>query len=279
MPHPFVQTILIALGIARLITISPCQAQTLNYGALHSGLADATVAFPAQVAGPNPALYTTEDVQVFSVYTTRPYNIKALTHSGLSATLTPGRMIISSSLSSMQVYAYRQLSTETSMTFPVRAGTSRRFMPGFRLTSRHVAIDGHGSTSTFALSAGFIVPVHHNIYLGASARHIVQSNLQLHLPRTLGVGFAAKPHAGFWLMSTVYHEPGYQPALHTALQVMVQKAIQLRYGITTNPLRWTGGFGIRLATIEFDAAIERHVLLGWTPELSINLVRMRRKDL
>ncbi len=133
--------------------------------------------------------------------------------------------------------------------------------------------------SNFALSAGLVVPVWHNVLLGASALNVLQSTSQLYLPRILGVGFAAKLQSGFWLMTAVYHEPEFLAALHTGLQISIQRVLQLRYGITTNPFRWTGGFGLQLPYIELHVAIERHVLLGWTPEVSINLVRMRQKDL
>lgn len=253
-------------------------AQHLAYGPQHSGLADATLALPLPVSGPNPAALHDPGQLRLALFTTRRYNIAAIKESSLSTTLSIGQIAVAAQIKGLWFDAYRHLLTEASLSYPIRAGTRRAMYVGIRFTSQHTGIAGHGQATKYAFSFGLVAPVLHNIHLGFSAQHILQRDKHLYLPQQIGIGVAARLRDGIWFMGARYHEPGYQPGLHAGLLIRLERVLQLRFGMTTNPARWTSGFGLRIAFIEVHAAVSQHLLLGWTPELSINLVRMRQKE-
>lgn len=274
----FVRYCYLKLGfVASILCTCPVLGQDFGYGPQHSGLAHATLALPSPVAGPNPVVVNRSGQVLLSLHTARLYNVRALTRNSLSTTLSARQLDITMRASSMRFDAYRQLLTETALSHPIRAGTRRTMFASLRVTSQHVGINSYGRASNYALSAGLLAPVIHNVFLGLSVRHLLQTNSRLYLPRQVGVGIAAQLRAGFWIMGARYQEPGYQPAFHAGLLIVLQHVLHLRFGFTTNPARWASGFGLQMAFIEFHAAVTQHVLLGWTPELSINLRLTRQK--
>ena len=175
--------------------------------------------------------------------------------------------------------AYRDLQLDAGFAIPLSAGTTRTLMLGLYGTWRQVRIGPYGTGQVLGLSIGLQLPLAHNLYLGAAARHLVQSQSPIALRKALDTGLAYNPTPGLWLMGALVQEQFYDASLKFGIEYNPIEGICLRYGLATHPLTFGLGAGFAIPRVSFDLAVERHTVLGWTPGLSINLMMMRRKDL
>ena len=65
-------------------------------------------------------------------------------------------------------------------------------------------------------------------------------------------------------------ENGENGILKAGLEYKIIEQLQLRTGFSTNPAKNTFGIGYTLNNIQVDIAINRHQLLGYSPQFSIS---------
>jgi hypothetical protein len=65
-------------------------------------------------------------------------------------------------------------------------------------------------------------------------------------------------------------ENGENGILKAGLEYKIIEQLQLRTGFSTNPAKNTFGIGYTLDNIQFDIAINRHQLLGYSPQFSVS---------
>ncbi len=273
-----------ALLLLQPATFSPLLAQPLQNGALHGAYTDASVGLPGRYASTlNPASSGHTPAGVLSVHTTRAYGISALNFAAAQVIFPIESHALILHARQLTFSAYTETMLEAGIATAFSPGTSRKLGVALLGTWKQTGIQHYGSDHLYAMTVGMQLPITPNLYLGAVGRHVVQTTFSqsestLNLPKSLAIGIAYQPVAGVWLMGAHIQEQFFNPSIRIGMNLSPVQSIHLRFGFSNNPVKYALGVGLQLARLIIDLAAERHVVLGWTPGLSINLVFMRPKD-
>lgn len=256
----------------------PAQSQPFQFNIFNGALADATTALPVAGWGPNPANTGFLKAASISFYAAEAYGITALRYGGTHLSLPFRSTVASLNVSGIGIPSYQQTMLQFALARPLSFGSSRRVMIGLSNTVKRVSIKGYGNDNAYGLSFGASIQVAPHLFLGLSGQHLLQTRNALYLPQTLGVGLAYQPTTSAWLMTAIEQELNYPTVIRFGALIHITKILSLQYGVATHPVKYALGAQIGLRRLLIHLAAERHLILGWTPGLSISLAFMRQKD-
>lgn len=269
---------LLFLFLWQSVEALPISGQPFQYNVHNGALADATIALPVAGWGANPANTGYLKTANISFYAAEAYGISALRHGGTHLSIPLRPTVTSLHISTVGTDSYQQTKLQFAIARSLTFGSTRRVMIGLSNTLKRVGIRGYGNESTYGLSLGVSVPVASHIFLGLSGQHLIQTRKTIQLPQILGIGLAYQPISTVWLMAAVEQELKYPSLLRFGAQVHITKVLSLQYGLSTNPVKYAIGTQIKLSRLLIHLATARHLVLGWTPALSISLAFKRPKD-
>jgi hypothetical protein len=91
------------------------------------------------------------------------------------------------------------------------------------------------------------------------------------LPRTLAVGLSYRALEQMRVLVDAFKDVRFPLSVRGGLEVRPVSLLALRAGITTAPVRFTGGAGVRLGRLQANIAMEQHQVLGWSPSASLRV--------
>jgi len=91
------------------------------------------------------------------------------------------------------------------------------------------------------------------------------------LPRTLAVGIHYRALDHVAVLADVFKEDRFPLSVRGGIEVCPVPPLVLRVGVTTVPVRFMGGAGLRLGPLHADIAAEQHRELGWSPSASLRV--------
>lgn len=168
---------------------------------------------------------------------------------------------------------YHELHYSLGYARSLHLGTSRPLYVGIIGRYYNTRIEGYGSARALGLHLGMLVTILPSLQFGAQATNINGPSLdgRKQLPQTLQVGVRYQATRSLEVLADVFKEVSFPLSVRAGVEVRPVPRLALRTGITTAPLRFTGGVGVQFGWIRVHLAAEQHLELGWTPSASLEL--------
>lgn len=130
-----------------------------------------------------------------------------------------------------------------------------------------------GSAGTFGLSVGLQASLYTRTHIGVYVYNINTPKIgaeTLHeLPQRIVVGAAYRPFTGLTTSLTMNRIVGYETQVEGGFEFYVLKYLSFRLGASTQPNRFSAGFGLRSLGIQIDYAFRNHPILAETHQFGI----------
>ena len=155
---------------------------------------------------------------------------------------------------------------------------SRRFSNALSialsLKYHQVSIPFYGSGSTVSVDLGMQYSLNDKIRLGSAITNPGRSKINdlsgSQIPTGISVGLAFDLSDKVLFLSDLAKIMDYGMNIRMGIEYRIVKTFYLRGGISANPFKQTGGFGLKFGRFSVDAAILSHPRLGYSPNLSLN---------
>lgn len=137
-----------------------------------------------------------------------------------------------------------------------------------------VSIPFYGSGNTISVDVGMQYSLNDKLRLGSAITNPGRSKINdlsgSQIPTGVSVGLAIDLSDKVLFLSDLSKILDYGMNLRMGIEYRIVKSFYLRGGISANPFKQTGGFGLKFGRISVDAAISSHPRLGYSPNLSLN---------
>ncbi len=258
----------------------PVRAQYAEGGTRVLGLGRAGVALGGEAWGhTNPAAWAGLAEMRAGVQASRAFGLSELQLASLAAAAsTPvGTVGLGA-----RTYGFDE-HRETRITFGLgrglRLGASRRLDVGVAVGYEALATDRFGSVGDVLLAAGVQGELVPGLRLGLAGRNLLAlgRDMESDLRRSaatvpgLTVGLAFAPSDRATLVLDADQDLDFGLSVRAGAEVYPVDALALRVGVSTEPVRFTAGAGVRVGPLRADVAVERHESLGLTPAVGVEV--------
>ncbi|MFB6229703.1 MAG: hypothetical protein ABEL04_00990 [Salinibacter sp.] len=273
--HRFLEVFLIGVVMGPIV-VAPSSGQSSYdlYGhGRASGLGYASTALVSSGANANPAAGAQHRRRLVSFYARQSFGIAALRYGSLHVSWPQEWGVFSGGASTFGNDAYRELHYSLGFARRLNIGTSRFLYAGAVGRYYHTHIEGYGSAGAFGLHLGLLVSLLPSLQFGVQATNVNGPALTdgEELPQTLAVGLRYRASSRLLVVADVFKDIAFPAAVRGGLEVRPVPVLALRAGVTTAPVRFTGGAGIRLDPVRVHIAAEQHQELGWSPSASLEV--------
>jgi hypothetical protein len=241
------------------------RADALGHSTTASASASGVHANPAARAA------TSDATAVF--YARQNFGLAALRYGASHVTVPFSWGTVSTGASTFGFDDYREVHLSGGYARSVGFGTSRRVLIGIAARYYHTSISGYGSAQAVGANLGIMVRLLRSLRLGAHATNLNGPSLVdgEPLPRTLAVGLSYRALEQMRVLVDAFKDVRFPLSVRGGLEVRPVSLLALRAGITTAPVRFTGGAGVRLGRLQANIAMEQHQVLGWSPSASLRV--------
>ena len=146
---------------------------------------------------------------------------------------------------------------------------------GVRSNFHSVSIARYGHTGAISFDAGILIPLQPFLLVGLSFNNAGGSTIgasREKLPQSFSLGASVSPLENAAIFGAYTKEPGFPATARFGLEYVFLQHATFRAGIDGEPALLCGGIGIRWNGIEVDFALTHHDELGWSQEISINII-------
>lgn len=149
-----------------------------------------------------------------------------------------------------------------------------RFSAGIQLDYIGTKLgEEYGKHSNITFDAGIMVKITDQLVFGAHTFNPVHVQLSDYnnerIPTTLNAGFGLNLSDNLLLTAEAYKNSEFPMELRTGAEYKLGKVAYARIGLSTNPARYTFGFGLDMKNLTFDLSSSVHSKLGYSPQVSI----------
>lgn len=249
--------------------------QAAEGGARAVALAGAVTAVAGDAWGhANPAAWATLPGRAVALFASEGYGMDELR---LGAVRYAEPLAFGTVVAGARVFgfdAYRETSFEAGFARGMGLGSARRLYAGLRVRYERVRVAGYGGAGAVGLSVGGLVEVAYGVRFGFAAANVNAPRWTRgdELPRTLALGVSVDAAPGVLVALDVMKDVRFPASVRAGLEAQPVRALALRAGVATAPVRFAAGAGLRLAHLSVDIAADRHEVLGWTPAVSLALL-------
>ncbi|KAA3614770.1 MAG: hypothetical protein D8M58_09940 [Calditrichaeota bacterium] len=145
---------------------------------------------------------------------------------------------------------------------------------GYNLKYYHMSlgesVDGLdlGSGGTFGLDLGVQASIYKRTYLGLYVFNLNSPKLGVDtagdLPRRVVIGAAYRPYTGLTTAISMNKALGFDTQFEGGFEFALLEMLDIRFGASTNPNRFTAGLGIEFESFQFDYGFRSHPVLTET---------------
>lgn len=162
---------------------------------------------------------------------------------------------------------------------PVPISASRRLDVGVSVGYEAAVTAGAESVGTVLLAAGVQADLVPGLRAGLAARNLLglgrsgEGDLRASAATVPGltVGLAYAPSDRALLVLDADQDLDFGLSVRAGAEVLPVAALALRVGVSTEPVRFTAGAGVRAGGLRADLAVERHEALGLTPAVGVEV--------
>lgn len=156
----------------------------------------------------------------------------------------------------------------------------KKFYFGIGLNYQTLSIDGYGSTGTFGLDLGILVPLNSKLNWGFQTGNINRASIgssDEKQPQILKTGLSFQAHSRLLLAFEIFKDVRYAEEFRFGAEFEPISGFALRAGMASNPDRFSSGFGIAKNIFKVDYAFFTHNDLGLTHQLSFSIHLNKKK--
>ncbi|HLP17016.1 MAG TPA: hypothetical protein VK470_12200 [Bacteroidota bacterium] len=198
-----------------------------------------------------------------------PFEIPALSHSGISAALPFRFGTIQCTLTRSGMDLFRE---HTAMlTYAVALDPAISI--GASYVYNTLSIEGYGSAQTSGVDLGISASPASGLTLGASVLNVnrpVIGAASDELPRVFILGMSYQLSSYACVSADMVKDVRFPESIHAGVEAAPLEFISIRAGTSTEPARIYGGLGIRAFAFEINYAIVTHQELGLTHTIGIS---------
>ena len=125
-----------------------------------------------------------------------------------------------------------------------------------------------GSGGTLGLDFGIQASIYKRTYLGMYIYNLNSPKLGVDtahdLPRRVVIGAAYRPYSGLTTSISMNKSLGFDTQIEGGFEFELLEMLDIRFGASTNPNRFTAGLGIEFESIQFDYGFRSHPILTET---------------
>lgn len=170
-------------------------------------------------------------------------------------------------------FGYSSFSTsKTSLAYALKLTDKFSFGLQFNYHSTRIA-ENYGKASSLSVEGGFLYAMNDKISL---AGHISNPNRARlsdfndeRIPTILRIGAGYRFSEKVILTSEIRKASDATPSLRAGVEYIIVEQFALRAGFGSTPAQYSFGFGWKLKTFQLDVATGYHILLGFSPQLSL----------
>jgi hypothetical protein len=269
-------TILLVLS-TWMMGAAPASAQS-SYDLYGSARADAlgngtTASGSATGVHANPAARARATSPRAVFYARESFGLSALRYGATHVTVPFDWGAVSTGASTFGFEDYREVHLSAGYARSVQFGTSRSVHVGATARYHHTSIAGYGSAGALGLNVGVGLRLLRSLRLGAHATNVNGASLVANepIPRTLAVGLSYRALDQMHVLVDVFKDVRFPTTVRGGLEVRPVEPLALRAGVTSVPVRFAGGVGVRLGPLRADVAVNQHQELGWSPSASLQV--------
>lgn len=161
--------------------------------------------------------------------------------------------------------------TTAGLAYAMKLGT--RFALGIQLDYIGTAIgEEYGKRSNFTFDAGLLIKLTEELTFGVHTFNPVHVKIAEYnnerIPVTLNAGFGYTFSGKLLLTAEAYKNSEFPMEFRTGAEYKLNKIAYARIGLSTNPARYTFGFGIEMKNLTLDLSSSIHTELGYSPQVS-----------
>ncbi len=149
----------------------------------------------------------------------------------------------------------------------------KNFFTAITLNFHEINIENYGSAKAFSVEAGMQLEALPNFWIGAHLANPNQSkfgnNTDELIPEHLKFGAAFIMSNKLLISTEIEKVLDAQMDFKIGLEYKIIELLALRGGISANPFKQYGGFGLNYQKFELDFAISSHPVLGYSPQIAI----------
>ena len=247
-------------------------AQPLFNGSRNATLSHAAVSMPGnQWPDVNPSSIASIKRSSLSFFASEGYSLREMRTGAINVSLPTPKQVYGVMVQSFGYDQYRDLNIITTIGRQLKFGASRKLSIGLSIMYNRVTIRHIGSQNRIALSSGLTIEFWPNLYLGASARQLISHRPTAALEEEFRLGIGYQLLKESWVVVAIQKSISHQPVLSAGLESPIEPGIVMRIRMSTNPYRVAMGADFRLNSLEVGILAEKHIILNWTPALSVGL--------
>jgi hypothetical protein len=149
-----------------------------------------------------------------------------------------------------------------------------RFSAGLQLDYIATALgEEYGKRSNITFDAGIMVKITDQFTFGAHTFNPMHVQLSEYsderIPTTVNAGFSFTFSDKLLLTAEACKNSEFPMELRSGLEYKIGNVAYARVGLSTNPARYTFGFGIDMKNLTFDLSSSVHSQLGYSPQVSM----------
>lgn len=149
-----------------------------------------------------------------------------------------------------------------------------RFAAGIQLDYIGTTLgEEYGKRSNITFDAGIMVRITEQLMFGAhtfNPMHVKLSDYNNEsIPATLNAGFAYTFTDKLILTAEAYKNSEFPMEFRSGAEYKLSRIAYARLGLSTNPARYTFGFGLEMKNLTIDLSSSYHQILGYSPQFSL----------
>jgi len=252
--------------------------EDLGIGAQYQAMGGTSVAFAntADAAFRNCSGLAQTQGYAFSFYYSNLFGIKELNLGTFSGAIPTnwGTLGLAAKTFGNKLYSENEyiFSYANKFFHSVYFGVSVRYMD--------LSISRYGSDATIGLDCGFIAPLSSKVNWGFWGHNLNRPHLgskKEPLPQSFVTGIHLKPIEAFFANFEVYKDTQFPVELRCGIEYTLLNHLALRSGFSTEPSRFSAGFGVFISIVKVDYAFTTHNDLGATHHFSFSF-NLNRKQ-
>ena len=162
--------------------------------------------------------------------------------------------------------------TKAGLAYALKFGN--RFSAGVQLDYIVTALgEDYGKNDAITFDAGIMVRITEQLTFGAHTFNPIHAQLSDYstetIPAAVSAGLAFTFSDKLLLTAEAFKNSEFPMEFRSGLEYKMGQVAFVRIGLTSNPARYTFGFGMELKNLKFDLSSSIHTQLGYSPQASI----------
>ena len=267
-------------ALVAVVAWAPASAQYAEGGARSLAMGRAGAALGAQPWGHlNPAARAGLDQNHAALQASQSFGLSELRLGSLAAAVPTAVGVLGLEARTFGFSERRETRVRAGIARPVELTRTRTLDVGVAVGVESAATERFGSETALLLDVGVQGEVLPQLRAGLSARNLLglgggdDADLRRSAAAvpglTVGLAYAASDRAT--LVVDADHDLDFGLSVRAGAEFLPVPAVALRTGVSTEPVRFTGGVGVVSGPVRADVAVELHETLGLTPAFGLEV--------